>query len=153
MNQIIKYVNECDESFFLLTQTALTVAITGWFLSTLIIIKSIIVISDLTIQYGFSILNWGHILTFSSANINKKIFKYWITKILVPRVQMRRKAFGLANNTWCLLILDRCLAHNEEYMRKLNKHFIDYHFLVPHSSHLSQLFKLIIHTTIIFTKF
>jgi hypothetical protein len=51
---------------------------------------------------------------------------------------MRRKAFGLANDTWCLLILDGCLVHNEEDMRELNKHFIDYHFLVSHSSHLSQ---------------
>jgi hypothetical protein len=52
---------------------------------------------------------------------------------------MRKKAFGLANDTWCLLILDGYLAHNEKYMKKLNKHFIDYYFLVPHSFHLSQL--------------
>jgi hypothetical protein len=96
------------------------------------------VISNLTIQYNFSISNWGHILTFSSFYINKKIFKYWITKILVLGVQMRRKTFELANDTWYLLILDRCLAHNEEYMRK-NKHFINYHFFVPHSFYLSQL--------------
>jgi hypothetical protein len=116
-----------------------TVAITRWFLPTLIIIKFITVISNLAIQYDFPISNWGHILTFSSVYINKEIFKYWITKILVPGVQMRKKAFGLANDTWCLLILDRCLAHNEEYMKELNKHFIDYHFLVSHSSYLSQL--------------
>jgi hypothetical protein len=96
------------------------------------------VISDLAIQYGFSISNWGYILTSSFAYINKEIFKYWITKILVFGVQMRRKAFGLANDTWYLLILDKCFAHNEEYMRKLNKHFIDYHFFVPHLSHLLQ---------------
>jgi hypothetical protein len=30
-------------------------------------------------------------------------------------------------------------AHNEKYMRKLNKHFIDYHFFVLHSFHFSQL--------------
>jgi hypothetical protein len=116
-----------------------TVVITGWFLPTLIIIKSITVISDLAIRYDFPISNWGHILIFSSAYINEEIFKYWITKILVLGVQMRRKAFGLANDTWCLLILDECFAHNEKYMKKLNKHFIDYHFLVSHSSYLLQL--------------
>jgi hypothetical protein len=58
---------------------------------------------------------------------------------LVLRIQIKKKAFRLANDIWCLLILDGCFAHNEEYMRELNKHFINYYFLVPHLFHFLQL--------------
>ena len=45
---------------------------------------------------------------------------------------------GLPENAKALLILDGCLAHDKEKLRVLGEHFIDYHFLLPHSSHITQ---------------
>ena len=48
------------------------------------------------------------------------------------------RAHGLLDKIWYLLIPDSCLAHIEVYLQDLKKHFINYHFLIPHSSHLTQ---------------
>ena len=93
-----------------------TIGITGWSLPVLIIIKSMTVVSDLAIRYGFPVSDWAHILTSTSAYINEELFVYWVKKILVPSMEARRKAYGLSDEIWCLLILDGCLAHNEVYL-------------------------------------
>ena len=72
----------------------------------------------------------------SSAYINEKLFSYWIKKILVLKVQARQKALELLNKASALLILDGCLAYNEKLFQSLSNHYIDFYFLVPHSSHI-----------------
>ena len=92
------------------------IGITRWSLPVLIIIKSMTVVLDLAIRYGFPVSDWAHILTSTSAYINEKLFVYWVEKILVPGVEARRRAWGLSDEMWYLLILDGCLAHNEVYL-------------------------------------
>jgi len=115
-----------------------TIGITGWTLTHLVIIKTLSTVSELAVRYGFPKSNWAHLTTSSSAYINEKLFRYWVDEILVPGVQARHRLLNLADNASALLILDGCLAHNEELLKDLSKYHIDYHFLVPHSSHITQ---------------
>lgn len=70
--------------------------------------------------------------------MNDEVFSYWVSEILVPGVQARRRLLGLADDAPALLVLDGCLAHNKETLAELSKHSIDHHFLPPHSSHITQ---------------
>lgn len=114
-----------------------TAGITGWTLPHLAIIKTMSVVSDLSARYGFPKSSWAHIVSSTSAYINEKLFDYYIDEILVPGVQARRRMLGLIEAN-ALLILDGCLCHKEEKLKALSQHQIFYHFLPPHSSHITQ---------------
>ena len=114
-----------------------TVGVTGWTLPVLVILKSLTVVSDLAIRYGFPKSQWDHLVSSTSAYINEEIFEYWVTSILVPRVEARRRMLGLPEDAKALLILDGCLSHSKSKLEDLKDKFIDFHYLVPHSSHIT----------------
>ncbi len=115
-----------------------TIGINGWKLPILAIIKTKTFDSVLQERYGLPVNEWAHVTTSTSAYINQELFLYWIEKILVPGIAARRLVCGLKKDAKALLIIDGCLSHSEEALKKLSEHSIDYHFLVPHSSHLTQ---------------
>ena len=116
----------------------LTIGITGWSLLILAIIKTISFVSDLKVMYNLPVNEWCYVTSSSSAYINNKLFSYWVDKILVPGVAARCRFLGFKDDTKALLILDGCLAHSIANLQALSKHSIDFHFLVPHSSHITQ---------------
>ena len=59
-------------------------------------------------------------------------------ELLVKGVERRRRELELPNTAKALLIIDGCLAHDPKRLEALSKHHILFHFLVPHSSHLTQ---------------
>ena len=115
-----------------------TVGVTGWTLPVLVILKSLTVVSDLAIRYGFPKSQWAHLVSSTSAYINEEIFEYWVTSILVPRVETRRRMLGLPEDAKALLILDGCLSHSKSKLEDLKDKFIDFHYLVPHSSNITE---------------
>ena len=115
-----------------------TIAITGWKLPILGIIKTKTFDSILESHYGLPVNDWIHVTSSSSAYINQELFLYWIQKILVPGVAAKQVSCGLKKDAKALLILNGCLSHSEDELKKLSNHSIEYHFLIPHSSHLTQ---------------
>ena len=61
-----------------------------------------------------------------------------MTNVLVPSIGMRHHALQLPEDTCALLILDGCYAHSKEILMALQEHHIAFHFLPPHSSHITQ---------------
>ena len=114
------------------------VGITGWSLTPMVIINTQTVTPSLGTRFGFPVSHNGHITTSDSAYINDELFGYWVDEILVPGVQNKRKQLDLREDEPALLILDRCFAHDRERLKQLSKHCIEHHFLLPHSSHLTQ---------------
>ena len=104
----------------------------------MVIVKIQSVVSDLAVHFGFLTSEHAEIVSSSSVYINEQLFSHWITSILVPSVEMRSRALQLNKDAQALIILDGCLAHSEETLRGLQKHHISFHFLPPHSSHITQ---------------
>lgn len=70
--------------------------------------------------------------------ITQELFIKLIDKILIPDLNNRRTKFNMPNSK-CLLIVDGATQHQSEDITKaLEKANIELHFLVPHSSHLTQ---------------
>ena len=130
------YVSDRAESHITFVPT---VGITGWYLPTMVIVKSKTIVSDLNVRYGFPKSHWAHITSSFSACINQELFHYYVDEILIPGVAARRRMLNLPEDTKALLVLDDCLAHNEQKLKEIaGKYAIDYHFLIPHSSHITQ---------------
>jgi hypothetical protein len=104
----------------------------------MMIIKTLSVASELSSRYGLPDNHWGLITSSSSAYMNQELFDMYLEQILLPGVKAQCTKFGLPTDAPALLILDGCLAHSKEKLDKLEKENISYHFLVPHSSHLTQ---------------
>lgn len=115
-----------------------TIGITGWCLPIMTIVKTISVVSELSVRYGFPKSSWAHVVTSSSAYINEILFRYWLDEIFVPGVEARRRMLMLPADAKALLIIDGCLCHSEKMLKELSVKFIDYHYLVPHNSHVTQ---------------
>lgn len=78
------------------------------------------------------------IVASTSGYVTTELFIKLIQEILIPDVRRRRDKFGLQNSR-CLLILDGAIQHHSpEITRRLEEENIGLHFLVPHSSHLTQ---------------
>ena len=75
----------------------------------------------------------------SSGFMNSACFKYWLESIFIPYVNAKRNELNLSSNERALLILDNCPSHLITWTTRTCKYNdIDVHWLVPHSSHLTQ---------------
>ena len=104
----------------------------------MVILKSKTFVGELADHYGFPSTEHAFITSSSSAYINEELFLAWVDEVLVPGVKARRRFLNLPTDSKALLILDGCHAHIPEKFQELSKVHIDHHFLVPHSSHLTQ---------------
>ena len=116
-----------------------TISLGGFALRLMMIVKTQSIASELAAKYGLPDNHWGYVTSSSSAYMNTDLFKVYLKQILVPGIKEHRQLLGLPPNAKALLILDSCLCHSKEELEKLKaEHNIDYHYLVPHSSHLTQ---------------
>ena len=86
--------------------------------------KSAKVTLNLCVRYGFPKSDWTNLVSSSSVDINEEIFGYWVSQILVSRMDARRKMLGLPIDTKGLIILDGCLSHTQQKLEGLLEHFI-----------------------------
>ena len=98
-----------------------------------------IIMSELSVHYGFPSSSHAEIVSSTSVYINEQPFSHWVTNVLVPSIGMRHHVLQLPEDTRALLILDGCYAHSKEILMALQEHHIAFHFLPPHSSHISTL--------------
>ena len=114
------------------------IEMTGWEIHPMVIVKIKSIVSELSVHYGFPSSSHAEIVSSTSAYINEQLFSHWATNVLVPSIGMRHHALQLPEDTPALLILDICYAHSKEILMTLQEHHIAFHFLPPHSSHITQ---------------
>ena len=64
-----------------------TIGITGCKLTTLVIINTQSVTSELSVQFGFPQSEHAHIVSSTSDYINDDLFHYWVKEILKPGIE------------------------------------------------------------------
>ena len=104
----------------------------------MVIIKMQSIVSDLAVHFGFPSSQHAEFVSSSSPYINDELFSYWIESILVPEIVKQHRDLQIPDDAKTLLILDECLAHSEKKLQGLQEHGIEYHFLPPHLSHITQ---------------
>ena len=114
------------------------IGITEWEIHPMVIVKIKSIVSELSVHYGFPSSSHAEIVSSTSVYINEWLFSHWVTNVLVPSIRMRHHALQLPEDAPALLILDGCYAHSKEILMALQEHHIAFHFLPPHSSHITQ---------------